>query len=111
MVNRGSADQKRNLEYFVDVEDTALLHVAAAIHPGIKSERIFAFAEPVNGDGILTILRQLYPDRIFPLDFQSEKDLSNVMPRERAEALLRDMGKSGWTSLKESIKKNTENLI
>jgi hypothetical protein len=92
------------------VQDTALLHVAAAIHPGVVSERVFAFAEPVNGDGMLAIMRKLYPGRSFPPDFQPEQDLSNIVPRKRAEELLRDMGKQRWTSLEESIKRNTEDL-
>lgn len=97
-------------QYFVDVQDTALLHVAAAIHPDVKSERVFAFAEPVNGDSILAILRKLYPGRTFPPDFQAEKDLSDIVPRKRAQELLRDMGKEGWTSLEESIRRNTEDI-
>ncbi|KAI2620440.1 aldehyde reductase [Hypoxylon sp. NC1633] len=98
-------------QYFVDVQDNALLHVAAAIHPGVKSERVFAFAEAVNGDGILAILRRLHPDRTFPADFQSEKDLSDIIPRKRAKELLQDMGKDGWTSLEESVKRNTEDIV
>lgn len=91
-------EEKRKLardctEYFVDVQDTALLHIAVIIHPGIVSERIFAFAEPVNGDSILAVMRKLYPDRRFPSDFQAEQDLSNLVPRKRAEELLCDMGK------------------
>ncbi|KAF2135660.1 uncharacterized protein K452DRAFT_354301 [Aplosporella prunicola CBS 121167] len=97
-------------QYFVDVQDTALLHVAAAIHPGVENERVFAFAEPCNGDSILKILRKLYPGKKFPENFQSDKDLSKIVPRARAEELLRDMGKSGWTSMQESVKLNTEDL-
>ncbi|KAK8065895.1 hypothetical protein PG997_012642 [Apiospora hydei] len=97
-------------QYFVDIQDVALLHVAATINPTVVSERIFAFAEPVNGDGILTILRKMYPDRSFPTDFQSERDLSDVVLRKRAEELLRGMGKNGWTSLEESIRRNTVDL-
>lgn len=81
------------------------------IHSGVESERIFAFAEPENGNVLLAILRKLYPDRTFPADFQSDEDLSNIVPKKRAEALLRDMGKDGWTSLEESVKRNTEDLI
>ncbi|KAI0110933.1 aldehyde reductase [Nemania sp. FL0031] len=98
-------------QYFVDVQDNALLHVAGAIHPSVKSERIFAFAEPENGNTILAILRRLYPDRTFPVDFQAEQDLSDIVPRTRAEEILRDMGKDGWTSLEESLKRNTEDLV
>ncbi|KAE8373966.1 hypothetical protein BDV26DRAFT_300679 [Aspergillus bertholletiae] len=98
-------------QYYIDVQDAALLHVAAAIHPGVESERVFAFAGPVNGDGVLAILRKLYPSRSFPANFQPEEDLSEIVPRKRAEALLREMGQDGWTSLEESIKRNTEDLV
>lgn len=98
-------------EYFVDVQDDALLHVAAAVHPGVASERVFAFAAPVNGDALLAALRRLHPGRGFPADFQAERDRSDVVPRARAEALLRDMGKDGWTSLEESVRRNTEDLV
>jgi nucleoside-diphosphate-sugar epimerase len=101
-----------NVEYFVDVQDTALLHVAAVIHPDVKSERVFSFAEPVNGDKMLAIMRKLYPDRTFPENFQGDEDLSDIVPRQRALELLSDMGKTeGWTSLEESIRRNTADLI
>lgn len=93
------------------MQDDALLHVAAVIHPRVQSERVFAFAGPVNADGVLAILRQLYPTRSFPANFGTEQDLSEIEPRKRAEALLREMGKDGWTSLAESIRRNTEDLV
>ncbi|KAI1812295.1 aldehyde reductase [Poronia punctata] len=99
-------------QYFIDVRDTALLHVAAAIHPGVEAERVFAFAEPVNGDVMLEIMRKLYPGRTFPANFQAGKDLSEIVPRERALQLLKDMGKEeGFTSLEESIRRNTEDVV
>ncbi|KAL1618927.1 hypothetical protein SLS56_010344 [Neofusicoccum ribis] len=97
-------------EYFVDVQDDAILHVAAVIHPEVENERVFAFSEPCNGDGILEVLRKLYPDRKFPKNFQSTKDLSIIVPRARAKKLLKDMGKSEWTSLEDSIRMNTEDI-
>lgn len=93
------------------MQDDALLHVAAVIHPGVQSERVFAFAEPVNGDGVLAILRKLYPSSTFPANFQAEKDLSEIVPQKRAETLLREVGRDRWTSLEESIKRNTEDLV
>lgn len=93
------------------MQDDALLHVAAVVHPGVQSERIFAFAEPVNGDRILAILRKLYPNRSFPSSFKADEDLSDIVPRKRAEALLREMGRDGWTSMEESIKRNTEDIV
>ncbi|KAL9941454.1 hypothetical protein ACHAQF_003640 [Verticillium nonalfalfae] len=101
----------QTLEYFVDVQDDALLHCAAVLHPDVQSERVFAFAEPVNGDKVLAVLRKLYPSRSFPDNFRAEEDLTDIAPRKRAEALLRDLGREGWTSLEESIKGNTEDLV
>ena len=98
-------------QYFVDVVDDALLHVAAVVHPGVKSERIFAFAEPINANSVLAVLRKLYPTKDFPADYQSERDLSEIVPRQRAEDLLKELGRNGWTSLEESVKKNTEDLV
>jgi hypothetical protein len=100
-----------SIEYFVDVQDTALLHVAAAIHPSVLHERVFAFAEPINGDTLLAALRRLYPEKKLPENFQSAVDRSVIKPRERAEALLRDMGKNEWTSLEESIRLNTMDVV
>ncbi|KAI1263593.1 aldehyde reductase [Xylariaceae sp. FL1019] len=100
------------VQYYVDVQDNALLHVAAAVLPDVVSERVFAFAEPFNGDGILAILHKLYPSRTFPESFQSDHDLTDIVPRTRALELLKAMGKTeGWTSLEETIRRNTEDLI
>jgi hypothetical protein len=95
-------------EFYVDVQDVALLHVAAAISPGVQNERIFAFAGAFNCDDILAILRRQNPDRVFVDDFQSQRDYTEVVPRARAEEILQDMGQKGWTSLEESILMNTE---
>lgn len=35
-----------NLEWFVDVQDDAQLHVAALTNPKVQNERIYAYAEP-----------------------------------------------------------------
>lgn len=87
-----------------------ILHVAAAIHPEVNHERVFDFAEPINGDVILEVLRRLYPRRAFPNNCQGVKDLSVIVPRARAKSLLKDMGKSIWTSLEDSIRMNTEDI-
>ncbi|KAM5387043.1 hypothetical protein ACJZ2D_000336 [Fusarium nematophilum] len=110
--------QNQNLEilkqfdprHFVDVQDTGILHVAAAIHPDVKSERIFAFAEPFNWDKVLDILRKQNPGVKFIDNFQSDQDLSEIKPKARAEQLLRDLGRPGWTSLEDGILLNTEDL-
>jgi hypothetical protein len=52
----------------VDVRDTARLHLIALVAPEVKSERLFAFAEPYNWNLVLKTLRKIYPERKPPQD-------------------------------------------
>lgn len=97
-------------EYFIDVRDTGRLHVAAAVLPGIESERIFGAAAPFNGDSLLEMLRKLYPGRKFPDNFMGGRYLHDIVPRARAEKLLKYLGSEGWVSLEDSVRANTEDL-
>lgn len=97
-------------EYFIDVQDTGVLHVAAAVLPDVKSERIFGFAEPINWDKVLDILRKQNPEHKFTKNFAGATYPSEIKPRARAEQLLREMGRPGWTSLENSLLQNTEDL-
>ncbi|OAA66939.1 NAD dependent epimerase/dehydratase [Niveomyces insectorum RCEF 264] len=97
-------------QYFIDVEDTGRLHVAAAILPDVKSERIFGFAEPINWDKVLAVLRKQNPGHKFAENFAGAPYASEIKPRDRAEQLLREIGRPGWTSLEDSILNNTEDL-
>ncbi|KAF6816903.1 NAD dependent epimerase/dehydratase [Colletotrichum plurivorum] len=96
--------------YFVDVQDDAALHLAAAILPDVKGERLFAFAFPMNWDMILEILRKQNPGRKFAGNFHAEEYPVTVKPIGRAESLLRHIGRPGWISMEESIAGNTEHL-
>ena len=99
-------------QYFVDVRDTALLHLVAMVNPKVQHERIFAFAAPYNFNDILGILRKQYPQRNFPQDITGlESDLSIIEPAEEAERLLKEIKGSGWTSLAEAVKENVADLI
>ncbi|KAL0938478.1 aldehyde reductase [Colletotrichum truncatum] len=93
---------------FIDVQDDALLHVAAAILPDVKGERVFGFAESFNYDRILDILRRQNPGRKFHENYSDGEYPFVIKPRGRAEELLRRLGKSGWTSLEESLLLNTK---
>lgn len=93
-------------QWFVNVQDTARLHVSALINPDVKDERIFGFSAPYNWNDILAILRKLKGDdpKWAPIEDDS-RDLSNPLPRSRAEELLKkDFGRSGWTGLEDSVK-------
>ncbi|KAL6717787.1 hypothetical protein ACLMJK_003872 [Lecanora helva] len=97
-------------QWMVDVKDTARLHVAALLNPGVENERILAFAFPFNWNDILACLRNLYPDRKFADDIKdAPRDLS-TLDNSRGVELLKAFGQSGWTSMEESIRQNTMNL-
>lgn len=94
----------------MDVQDTGILHVAAVVLADVQDERIFGFAEPYNWDRILGILRRQNPDHSFPDDFEGSAYPHTIKPRDRAEELLKIMGRPGWTSLEDSLLQNTEHL-
>ncbi|KAF0315778.1 Aldehyde reductase II [Colletotrichum asianum] len=97
-------------QYFIDVQDDSLLHVAGAVFPDVKGERIFGFAEPFNYDQILGILRKQNPGRKFHENYAAGEYPFVVEPIGRAEDLLRRLKGSGWTSLEDSLRLNTEDI-
>ncbi|KAJ0332339.1 hypothetical protein COL5a_002049 [Colletotrichum fioriniae] len=98
-------------QYFIDVQDDAILHVAAATLPDVKSERIFGFAQSFCWDDVLEILRKQHPGKNIHENFANEPFPIIIKPVDRAEALLKRLGKPGWTSLEDSLRMNTEDLI
>ncbi|KAL7910300.1 aldehyde reductase II [Trichoderma velutinum] len=101
-----------NVKYFIDVRDTARLHVAALLDPKIKEERIFAFAKEYNWTDVLAILRKLRPNQQFPPTPENEgRDYTNVVPRDKAKKILQDFfGQPDWTSLEESLAAGIKDL-
>ncbi|KAI8229789.1 Aldehyde reductase 2 [Colletotrichum sp. SAR 10_99] len=98
-------------EHFVDVEDTARLHVACAVLPEVQGERVFAWAEPFNFDAVLDILRSEFPSKHFVENFHNYRDLSTAeKAKSRAAQLLRRMGRNGFTSLEKSVLLNVDDL-
>lgn len=71
--------------------------------PDVQSQRIFAYAEPINFDQVLSVLRTLYPNREFVKDFHSDKDLTIILLQDKAKALLKRLGRSSWTTLQDSV--------
>lgn len=65
------------------------------IHSGVEPKRIFACVEPVNGDRLLAILRELYPDRSFPANLQSDQNLSNIVPASGPRSYSETWEKTG----------------
>ncbi|KAL8920774.1 MAG: hypothetical protein Q9208_006104 [Pyrenodesmia sp. 3 TL-2023] len=102
----GVVAQRLGPQWMVDVQDTARLHVAALVDPDVENQRILAFAHPFNWNDVLACLRKLAPDRSWADDMEGlGRDLSKLDNRPGAE-LLRKFGRSGWTSMEESVKNN-----
>ncbi|CAG8902756.1 unnamed protein product [Penicillium egyptiacum] len=98
-------------QYFIDVRDTARLHVAALLDRNVTSQRIFAFAHAANWNDIIPILRRLRPnnDQIPDAPENEGRDLSSIRPREKAMQLLeRFFGQADWTTLEESLKSSID---
>lgn len=98
--------------YYVHVQDVARLHVAGLIHPDTANERIFAYASPYSinefFDIFVKFVRDYQPPAKLPgLDFP----LAVIGPRQRAEALLKDIGRLGFVGLEETIVDSVQTRI
>ncbi|ORY63202.1 uncharacterized protein BCR38DRAFT_516239 [Pseudomassariella vexata] len=98
-------------QYFVDVQDVGRLHVAAAVLDKVRGQRIFGFAARYSWDSVLGILRKLEPAKVFVENFSGGEDPNEIEPRHKAEQLLRDLGRPGWTSLEESVWNMVEGFL
>ncbi|KAF7588112.1 hypothetical protein BBP40_006177 [Aspergillus hancockii] len=101
-------------QWYVDVEDVArLCAVGLLLEREVKSERIFAFGEQTNWFDMVAIMRQLRPNNKLIPDpvVEDVRDHTEVLPRRRAEELLHTFyGKSGFTSIRDSLEKGIEGL-
>ncbi|KAJ4265968.1 hypothetical protein NW762_003941 [Fusarium torreyae] len=97
-------------QYFINTQDTGRLHVAAAIFDHVKEQRIFGFAGRFSWDEILDILRKAGPNKELPDNFSAGSDPNEIKPRDKAEQLLRDLGRPGWVSLEETILDNISDV-
>ncbi|KAJ4388893.1 hypothetical protein N0V93_006354 [Gnomoniopsis smithogilvyi] len=99
-------------QYEVDSEDIGRLHVAAMLHPDAQGERIFGFAYPKNATLTVQYLRELYPERQFKdVPGKEAEYLANILPRSRAEELLKWVKGGGWTGYKESLRHTCDTLL
>lgn len=91
--------------YFIDVRDTAKLHIAALVDPEISSERLWGFAEPFNWNTVLAIFRKVWPEKKFLDDLPNQGWDESIASTESALKALRNVyGQEGWTSLEKSIR-------
>lgn len=92
-------------EWYVDVEDDALLHLAVLTLPEVQNERIFAFAGRFGYGEILDIFRKECPEKKFLEKIDEVLDQGTV-DNARSVELLKKVGKeNGFSTLEETVKK------
>ena len=93
-------------QYFIDVEDVALLHVAALTQSDVNNERLIAMSYSFNWNEILDLFRKIAPDHTFPEKIDNEVLDKGTVDNARAEELLKRVksGK-GFSVLEEVVKK------
>lgn len=93
-------------QWFVDVGDTALLHIAALTQEDVANERLWGFADTFNFNSWVGVFRKLDPKKPWPADDPSqEHDLTEIDTSREVE-LLKRFGQEGWTSFFDSVRKN-----
>ena len=102
-------------QWYVDVEDTALLHLAALTLPEVQGERLLAFAGQYSWTQILEILHRRFSGRIglkaLPTDGQEMVDKGEVDNRRSIEVLKMLGKKEGFTSLEDILAKAMETIL
>ncbi|KAJ5333447.1 uncharacterized protein MYU51_014165 [Penicillium brevicompactum] len=87
------------ISYLSDVQDTARLLVAATIKSSISNERIFAYYKHLTWNDLRTRVRAVRPGLVKSEDHPLQEGyLSSVHePICRAEEILKDIGRAGFT--------------
>jgi len=86
--------------------------VAAVLDSDIKSERIQAWGQHCDWNGILTVARRLYPEHIFMEDLPGMAKLDIQVDCSRAlEVLEKWAGQETWRTLEETVKDNLDGVI
>jgi nucleoside-diphosphate-sugar epimerase len=92
-------------QYFIDVRDTAKLHIAALLDTDTANERLWGFAEPFNWNTVLSIFRKLWPQRKFIDDMPNLAWDESILPTESAlKALKHVFGQEEWVKLETTLK-------
>jgi nucleoside-diphosphate-sugar epimerase len=98
-------------QYFIDVVDSAKLHVAALIYPSVENERLLGYAQPWNWNDVLQIISEMYPEKTFVEYLDIGRDVSTVANGRALEVLKEVYGMEDWTGLEESVKGNVKSFV
>lgn len=96
----------------VHVEDVALLHLAAAIDPEVKGERLFASVGRCDWNTLLALLRRLYPGRKFRDDLPVVPGVAGYTFDDTLElSMLKKWGGHGWIPLERSVRETVDSCL
>ncbi|EXL74204.1 hypothetical protein FOPG_10633 [Fusarium oxysporum f. sp. conglutinans race 2 54008] len=90
--------------FFVDVQDVALIHVAALLDPEVKDARLQTWGHKAHWNDFLPILRELRPQRKFIPEYPETFYLKLSTDQSESVALLKKWaGQDGWKPLRQII--------
>jgi hypothetical protein len=92
------------IDSYVSARDVALVHVAAAIDPEVRNERIYTIAQHSDWNDFLPILRRLYPEKKFIDDMEGLGKFQGKVDTSLAHGLVKKWGGRDWIPLEDGIK-------
>ncbi len=99
-------------QWYVDVEDTALLHLGALTLSDVRNERLLAFAGKYSWTQILETLHRRYPQKIKLQSVDEQALDAGEVDNKRSVEVLKQMGKDGgFTSLEDTLVKAVDIII
>ncbi|GIZ41043.1 hypothetical protein CKM354_000436000 [Cercospora kikuchii] len=89
--------------WHTDVEDSAILHVAALLDEDVKGERIFAFGEPFSYQKLIDTAKKINPSKTdYPEPTPGDQENRVTVDTSRGVELLKKYGRDGFKSLEQS---------
>ncbi|KAF9771849.1 hypothetical protein IL306_010488 [Fusarium sp. DS 682] len=99
-------------QWYVDIEDTALLHLAALTLNHVNNERLLAFGGRYSWTQILEILHRLFPGKVLLKTVQETAVDAGEVDNSRSTEVLKTMGKQqGFTNLEETLVKAVKTVL
>lgn len=99
-------------QWYVYIEDAALLQLGALTLPGVNGERLFAFAGRYSWTQILEILHRRYPDKVLLKSVDETAVDAMEVDNARCVEILKMMGKEGgFTSLEDTLVKAVDTIL
>ncbi|KAJ4259734.1 hypothetical protein NW762_007665 [Fusarium torreyae] len=98
--------------YYAHVTDVAIIHVAAALDPVVKGQRIQVLAASITWNDCLDVLRTAYPSRKFIDNFvPGDPKLTYKIENDIAPGLLKKWAGRDWISLETSVEETMDYII